>query len=180
MKRNGITIDEVFPSVGCIAKSLQGTMSKLAGFAQVPEHANQKWLLHGTSYENAHEIVTTGFDSRICRSGMYGKGTYFASQSCKIHQYTCKIHPQKACECKHERTMIVARVALGDPFYASSADATLRRPPARQKEWRRHDSIIANVGTMKGHKRGFQDHQEFVIFNGAQAYPSFVVQYDVC
>ena len=61
----------------------------------------------------------SGFDPRVCYFAMYGAGVYFPSQSCKSHQYTCKRHTQ-ACKCHTERSLIVARVALGDPFYAEA------------------------------------------------------------
>merc|ERR1711968_391645 len=98
-------------------------------------------------------------------------GSYFASESCKSHQYTCS-HHKGGCDCKEIRIMLLARVALGDPYYATEVDKTLRRPPQREQSSRLYDSIIANPGPMAGHQRGYQDHQEFVIFDKAQAYPA--------
>ncbi len=43
-----------------------------------------------------------------------------------------------------------------------------------------YDCVVANPGVMNGHKMGRQTHQEFVMFELAQAYPSFVVQYVDC
>ena len=60
-----------------------------------------------------------GFDHRTCNRAMYGEGVYFAGAACKSHQYTCSAHTGKACKCKQERTLIIARVALGDAFVAS-------------------------------------------------------------
>ena len=76
------------------------------------------------------------------------------------------------------RTVIVAR--LGDPFYIKKVLKGIRRPPKRCFDHGLHDSVVANPGPMFGHHDpDGQGHQEFVIFDAAQAYPCFVVQYAV-
>ena len=75
--------------------------------------------------------------------------------------------------------MIVARVALGDPYYALEALRDHRRPPQRDSGSGLHQSVVANPGRMANHPKRRQAHQEFVIFDVAQAYPCFVVQYRV-
>jgi hypothetical protein len=97
---------------------------------------------------------------------MYGQGTYFASQSCKAHQYTCESHPH-GCRCPVERTLILSRVVLGDPHYAKQTLKNMVRPPERGHGQGTYDSIVANPGPMKGHQWQAQDHQEFVIFTSA-------------
>merc|ERR1712060_1025166 len=99
------------------------------------------------------EIVETGFDFRLAEPGHYGRGTYFASQACKAHQYTS---PQK----RGVRHMLMARVALGQPYFTGHVlrdDA--RRPPKNGTST--CDSVVANPGPMRGHQNGHQDHQEF-------------------
>ena len=118
-----------------------------------------------------------GFDHRTCTRGMYGDGTYFAGAACKSHQYTCSKHSGKACACKSERTLIIARVALGDAYYASATLHGERRAPERMSASGNHDSVVVNPGSITGHHNQIQVHQEFVIFDREQAYPSFVVQY---
>ncbi|CAE7541688.1 Parp12, partial [Symbiodinium necroappetens] len=137
----------------------------------------EKILLHGTSWENADAIVMDGFDHRTCARGMYGDGVYFAGAACKCHQYTCQTHSGKACSCKHERTLIIARVALGDAFHASQTRKGERRPPNRDGATGTHGSVVVNPGPIHGHHNPNQIHQEFVIFDREQAYPAFVVQY---
>eukprot|EP00439_Symbiodinium_sp_Y106_P071462 s811_g12.t2 len=137
----------------------------------------EKILLHGTSWENADAIVMDGFDHRTCARGMYGDGVYFAAAACKCHQYTCQTHSGKACSCNHERTLIIARVALGDAFHASQTRKGERRPPKRAGATGTHGSVVVNPGPIQGHHNPNQIHQEFVIFDREQAYPAFVVQY---
>jgi hypothetical protein len=143
------------------------------------EHVQEKWLFHGTSYSKADGIIMDGFDHRLCRRGMYGAGTYFTSQSCKAHQYTCDKHPNSSCSCPVERTMIVARVALGDVHYTKRTLGENQRKPPTRPGGSHFDSVIANPGQMQGHRRNLQDHQEFVIFDKGQAYPAYVIQYTV-
>ena len=37
----------------------------------------------------------------------------------------------------------------------------------------RRDCVIANLGPMIVHKRGYQDHPELIIVENQQAYPAF-------
>ena len=85
----------------------------------------------------------------------------------------------QACKCTEERTVIVARVALGDPYYATSVRKDRRCPPERTAGRGLHQSIVANPGRMEGHHNNWQCHQEFVIFDTAQAYPTCRVHYIV-
>ena len=73
--------------------------------------------------------------------------------------------------------MLVSRVVVGDPWYADEVNKFRRLPPTRDGTRRVHDSVIARPGQMPGHTKGEQTHQEFVLFDNAQAYPSFIVQY---
>eukprot|EP00438_Fugacium_kawagutii_P003648 Skav224218 [mRNA] locus=scaffold939:1032560:1035025:- [translate_table: standard] len=143
---------------------------------------DEKILLHGTSWKNANAIVREGFDNRTCQHAFYGAGVYFACAACKSHQYTCE-HHKSCCGCKQERTLIIARVALGDAYIATETRKKHRRPPNRSDasgtETGTYDSIVVKPGLIKGHHNQNQIHQEFVIFDGEQAYPSYVVQYTV-
>eukprot|EP00438_Fugacium_kawagutii_P003641 Skav224211 [mRNA] locus=scaffold939:970380:972047:- [translate_table: standard] len=143
---------------------------------------DEKILLHGTSRDNANAIVREGFDHRTCRQSMYGAGVYFACAACKSHQYTCDQH-KRSCRCKHERTLIIARVALGDAYVAAETRTLDRRPPVRSdasgSAAGTYDSIVVKPGVIQGHHNPNQVHQEFVIFDREQAYPCYVVQYTV-
>ena len=140
---------------------------------------DEKILLHGTSWNNAASIVGNGFDHRTSRRGMYGDGVYFASAACKCHQYTCEDH-NSCCSCSHQRTLIIARVVLGDAYRAKETRFHERRPPVKHSILgATYDSIVVNPGLVKGHHQLKQIHQEFVIFDREQAYPCYVVQYEL-
>eukprot|EP00438_Fugacium_kawagutii_P019343 Skav204100 [mRNA] locus=scaffold1472:64771:65412:+ [translate_table: standard] len=143
---------------------------------------DEKILLHGTSWNNANAIVREGFDHRTCVTAMYGAGVYFANAACKIHQYTCEKHnPRRCCGCKHERTLIIARVALGDFWVATETRRTEGRPPVRSTATGTYDSIVVNPGWIQDtpHPDRHQIHQEFVVCDKDQAYPAYIVQYTV-
>lgn len=139
---------------------------------------DEKILLHGTSWDNANSIVREGFDHRTCQSAFYGAGVYFACAACKSHQYTCDHHKWN-CRCSCERTVIIARVALGDSYIATETRKNDRRPPVRDGSSGTYDSIVVEPGLINGHHNQQQVHQEYVIFDREQAYPCFVVQYTV-
>ena len=131
---------------------------------------NECFLYHGTSPEIADVIVEHGFDERVAAlSGLYGAGVYFANQSCKSAQYAQADH-------KGEKTLIVARVVLGDPYYAIGQMSQQRRPPMRNETFRYwqvgtlFDSVVANVSTS-------QAHRELIVYDHRQAYPEYVVRY---
>ena len=42
-----------------------------------------------------------------------------------------------------------------------------------------HDSIVVYPGLILGHHNQHQVHQEYVIFDREQAYPAYVVQYEL-
>eukprot|EP00438_Fugacium_kawagutii_P003670 Skav224240 [mRNA] locus=scaffold939:1351977:1353707:- [translate_table: standard] len=140
---------------------------------------DEKILLHGTSWGKADLIVQEGFDPRVCQNGFYGDGVYFACAACKSHQYTCEENCKWCCTCKCERTLILARVALGDSYAASETRKGKRRAPQKSSSVGTYDSIVVKPGPVKGHHNPNQVHQEYVIFDREQAYPSYVVQYTV-
>ena len=142
---------------------------------------DEKVLLHGTSWDSANLIIVNGFDNRVSVRGYYGDGVYFASTACKSHQYTCpKGKCKVACRCKGERTLIIARVALGDTYKTRERMPNCRRPPVRPNSYGvTYDSVAVEPGPIMRHHSGQQIHQEFVIFERDQAYPSYVVQYEL-
>ena len=82
--------------------------------------ANEALLLHGTTEANAQHIMREGFDDRMCSRGLYGRGVYFACNSCKASQY---------CGSNSLRCVILARVILGHPHWAEGPMRTHERPP---------------------------------------------------
>ena len=159
--RKNTRIDSIEPAVGEALQKKYESMRLEDGNGAVQ---NECLLFHGTSFETAKIIANEGFDSRLAKDGYYGKGTYFASQSCKSAQYSRNSFSHKC--------IILARVALGHPHYADRCNNRWTRPPEDA------DSVIARPGEMRGHHGGHQTHMEFVIFDRWQAYPEFLVLYD--
>ena len=88
---------------------------------------------------------------------------------------TDEFEPQQdengGCQRAGGRSIIVARVALGDPFLTTSAlGEKERRPPERPHHagGGAYDNVIANPGPMEKHHRGHQDHQELDQAEGGQ------------
>ena len=127
---------------------------------------NEVFLFHGTTAATADVIVQHGFDERVASlHGLYGAGTYFANQSCKAAQYARD---------RGVKTLIVARVTLGDPYYATGHLAQHRRAPDRGAGWSKtgltYDCVVANTS-------GSQAHRELIVYDHRQAYPEYVVRF---
>ena len=149
---------------------LGGALDKVENKYGVRREVNEVFLFHGCSNDSSNEILASGFDPRISKSsGLYGKGTYFARQLCKAMQYA-------VADSDGLRIVIVARVALGTPSFAKRVliKDDVRRPPMEA------DSIIAAPGVMPGHHASTQTHCEYVVFDKAQAYPSFILKIKLC
>ena len=138
-------------------------MSEFANDIDVDQAGNERLLLHGTkTFEVGKTIASEGFDNRVAKDGLFGKGTYFAAQTCKAAQYA-SIHgmSQKASQ-QMPGTMLLARVAIGDPFYTEGRCVTLSRAlteasdcaPALGLSW-----IIARLGR---HLIGVHDTRRFM------------------
>ena len=68
------------------------------------------------------------------------------------------------------KTLLISRVALGDPYYANSTELQrCRRPPIRGTGLA-FDSVVANSSST-------QTHREFVLYDHRQAYPEYIVSY---
>ena len=93
-------------------------LMKFAEKLEVNQISNEGLFFHGTrSMERAQQIAKEGFDNRVAaNSGLYGKGTYFAVQSCKSAQYS-----RVQASFQAMGTMFLARVAMGDPYYTNRA-----------------------------------------------------------
>ena len=80
-KLHGIFPESISPSVG-------KALTEFARDLTVDLAGNERLLLHGTrDFELARAIATEGFDNRVARDGLFGRGTYFAAQTCKSAQY---------------------------------------------------------------------------------------------
>ena len=145
----------------------------VCSWAHLDGKINEVLLIHGTTQDKTDQIAHLGFDARRAReSGLYGQGVYFTDQSCKSFQYSGAKRQNSGC-------FIIARVILG---HASEAQGSMRNEkweplvePGNPAKGSYH-SVIANPGTPNGAPQK-QVHREFVLFNGAQAYPEMIVHF---
>jgi len=150
--------------------------SKLAALTATDASLNEVMLLHGTEDEKALAIANFGFNEQMSGDKCcYGCGIYFTPSSCKALKYT---KPDV-----HEglRSLIVSRVAIGDPYYAEQPMVKARHPPERKgpfQEGLLFDAVVANPGVNRGPGKK-QRHQEVIIFDGNRAYPELLVRFRV-
>ena len=158
---------------------VRGTLpSKVCSWANLDSKVNEVLLLHGTTADKIDQIMNFGFDERLAReSGLYGQGIYFTDHSCKSLQYSGAA-PRTHGSAGH---LIIARVILGHPHNAAGPLRKLKVEPMVDpndpSEGRCH-SVIAQPGIPKT-SGNEQVHREFVLFNGAQAYPEMIVHFEI-
>uniref|UniRef100_A0A671M6N4 Poly [ADP-ribose] polymerase n=1 Tax=Sinocyclocheilus anshuiensis TaxID=1608454 RepID=A0A671M6N4_9TELE len=135
-------------------------------------HHNERMLFHGSPFINA--IIHKGFDERHAYiGGMFGAGIYFAENSSKSNQYVygigggtgCPTHKDRSCYLCH-RQMLFCRVTLGKSFLQFSAMKMAHAPPG-------HHSVIGRPSV-----NGLA-YAEYVIYRGEQAYPEYLINYQI-
>ncbi|XP_064833770.1 poly [ADP-ribose] polymerase tankyrase-1 isoform X5 [Oncorhynchus masou masou] len=135
-------------------------------------HHNERMLFHGSPFINA--IIHKGFDERHAYiGGMFGAGIYFAENSSKSNQYVygigggtgCPPHKDRSCYLCH-RQMLFCRVTLGKSFLQFSAMKMAHAPPG-------HHSVIGRPSV-----NGLA-YAEYVIYRGEQAYPEYLITYQI-
>mmetsp|Transcript_33613 Transcript_33613/g.78457 ORF Transcript_33613/g.78457 Transcript_33613/m.78457 type:complete len:1219 (-) Transcript_33613:1649-5305(-) len=142
----------------------------LGSSKQFSGSVNELYLFHGTSPQIARTIAQYGFDERRASlGGLYGAGSYFACNSCKSLQYSKQ---DASTQCY---TMLLCRVSMGWPFRTTGQHGQQRIPPDNSATpGRPFDSIFAGKGVAHA---GQQQHNEYVVFNSAQAYPEYLVHF---
>ena len=120
-KLHRISLQEINPSVS-------EALIDFARELKVDLAGNERLLPHGTpDCDRARGIATEGFDNRVARNGLFGKGTYFAAQTCKSAQYATPDGMKSKASPQMVGTMLIARVAIGDPYYAPRGCPDLSR-----------------------------------------------------
>ncbi|CAK9019121.1 unnamed protein product [Durusdinium trenchii] len=150
--------------------------SEVCSWAELDPKINEILVIHGTTFDKIDQIATCGFDERLAReSGLYGQGVYFTDQSCKSLQYS-------GAATQHVGCLIIARLVLGRPFFAGGPQKNLKIEPfldVNDPSKGRFHSVIARPGTPTGLGPQPQVHQEYVVFDGAQAYPEMIVHFKI-
>eukprot|EP00094_Tigriopus_californicus_P011802 TCALIF_11400-PA protein Name:"Similar to Tnks Tankyrase-1 (Mus musculus)" AED:0.04 eAED:0.04 QI:0/0.85/0.75/0.87/0.71/0.5/8/1134/1190 len=134
--------------------------------------SNERMLFHGSPFLQA--IVQKGFDERHAYiGGMFGAGIYFAEHSSKSNQYIygigggmgCPMHKDRSCYICH-RQLLLCRVALGKSFHQFSAMKMAHAPPG-------HHSVVGRPSV------GGLSFPEYVVYRGEQAYPEYLITYQI-
>ncbi|XP_041359934.1 protein mono-ADP-ribosyltransferase PARP14-like [Gigantopelta aegis] len=138
---------------------------------------NEHYVFHGTRADNINAICEKGLDSRVGNTnGMFGPGVYAAESSTKADQYA---------DDKSQRTpkgtnlcMILARMALGEPFVTSNPNSPkFRQPPCKhtgcntdgcKKHTETYDSVLGD---------GKWNFREFVVYERDLIYPEYIITY---
>ncbi|CAE8736636.1 unnamed protein product [Polarella glacialis] len=145
-----------------------GTL-EAASWAIPTRFEREHLLFHGALPESIEKICKGGFDPRLGGEGvgaMFGTATYFAINASKSDIYTEEFARRR--QRSTQRTMIVARVALGAGF-RTCEPRKLSRPPDGPP----FDSVWAAAAA----SGGCVDHVEVMICDKSQAMPMFLVDY---
>ena len=131
--------------------------------AELDPAVRECYLFHGTRAGTAEAIIATGFEERLANlSGLYGAGAYFADKSSKSDQYT-------VADRAGVHSMFVARVMLGAHVFDARETCNDRRilDPIPGTAGVRYSALLGLYG----------QHREFVVYDGHQAYPEYLVHY---
>jgi len=144
---------------------------------------NEIYAFHGTKGENIEKILAVGLDARHSKmSGQYGAGIYFSDQACKSMQYTDFVGSTNSgneSSGKQGGVLFLCRVTLGVCHVAAPehAYAHTRLAPAIPGSSDFHDSVVAESVTASQGRQ--QVHREFVVYDNAQAYPEYLIEFEV-
>jgi len=174
------------------------TPIKLTYSKAIDSSINEFYLLHGTSkYVIDNNITKVGFDEKMARKGgFFGAGIYLSENSSKANLYVpcpkCGCFTEAStiiCVCENsesvEYCMMVCRVLLGDTYICNKYSeiemrGTPKNPvskaPFKPNSTQRYDSIIG-MGKVDGDKRSLNYYREYVIYDGRQAYPEYLIFY---
>jgi hypothetical protein len=150
----------------------------------IVKEINEVYLFHGTKKANTSAIEANGLDSRLTSDdAMFGRGVYLAERSTKADQYadekTSRVGTHQSLY------MYVTRVLLGHA-YICTTPKEFKRPPCTASGCNSdlckntghlgsvHDSVIG-VARNDGTRLLFR---EFIIYEPAQSYPEFRVEYE--
>uniref|UniRef100_A0A0G4HN06 Poly [ADP-ribose] polymerase n=1 Tax=Chromera velia CCMP2878 TaxID=1169474 RepID=A0A0G4HN06_9ALVE len=124
---------------------------------------NEKLLFHGTKAQSVDKIVHNSLDFRVSQ-GAFGFGVYLAEFAAKSDQY---------CSPSSDGSFwqFLVRASLGAHLQVlKKPEPTRRRPDVRDaSRGKTFDSVVVSLPMYR--------YREFVLYDGAQAYPEFVVKY---
>ncbi|XP_003388008.1 PREDICTED: poly [ADP-ribose] polymerase 14-like [Amphimedon queenslandica] len=125
-------------------------------------HQNERLLWHGTSPDTLDKINTRGFDRNFAgkNATVYGKGVYFARDASYSHRYTSP-------DANSVRHMYYTLVLTGE--FTVGNNSMLAPPP-------KNPQVDPNV-TFDATVDNVADPSIFVVYQDAQNYPAYMVNY---
>ena len=136
---------------------------------ELAQGLNEVHLFHGTKRAGLNAILSQGMDERVCVSGLYGAGLYFAENSSKSDAY---MSPAEDGLCD----LLICRVLVGTSNVCAhtfdKSNYARRRPPCVHghylcSEHEPVDSILAAVPNQV---------REFVVYDRTRVYPEYLVK----
>ena len=136
-------------------------LDRLANKNRLSRAANTVYLLHGTRADKVDSICRDGLQTRFSleRRGLYGRGLYFTTSSCKAFQYTAG-----------DGCIIICRVVLGEIELLD--DICINRLFLTDG----FDSTHAKKGHTCKAPGELQVHDEYIVYHPAAVYPEFVLR----
>ena len=141
----------------------------------------ERYLFHGAAPSTIDCILDENVDFRLSQiTGAMGACAYFADQSSYSDQY-CRMpdhsalvrhrHAGTAARPQDSLKMLVCRVLLGE---CGRGQPGLRRPPAIGGSGRLNDSVSNNPDTVDDCA---SQGSMYGVFDNAQVYPEYVIEY---
>jgi len=136
------------------------------------KHKNNEYLLfHGTRNNSPQALYNgqDGFDYKFSDGGMWGRGTYFATNAIYSDDYSYTIAGGK------EKQLFMAFVLVGDTIEIPS-DRNIKMPPPKPRTTatsdyfveERYDSVKAQTSTSIN----------YVVYDISRAYPAYIITYN--
>ena len=185
--RKEALVNSLPSKVGSVGPVLTGT--------SMDPKANEFYLFHGLNENATPGITRFGFDPRYCSlKGMFGAGVYFADNSSKANQYchggSCTasgfLTGRAQCKCKktEEASMLLCRVALGDPFiemkYRGNGEGEYwhgRRCEVERSGRGQTGVFNSVIGESQANGGSPLLLREYIVYDSAQVYPEYIIYY---
>jgi Poly(ADP-ribose) polymerase catalytic domain len=142
------------------ARNMPSWLQKLSRKNGLNSEANTVYLLHGATQDKLERIVQDGLKTSfsLATRGTYGKGLYFADNSCKASQFG--------------KIILVCRVVGRSEVLSGKCPTRLFASPG-------FNSAMAKKGVTPAPHGRNQLHNEYIIYHANACYPEFVIEYEL-
>ncbi|XP_052283056.1 protein mono-ADP-ribosyltransferase PARP15-like isoform X2 [Dreissena polymorpha] len=136
------------------------------------QEVNEEYFFHGTKTERAGQVYAQGLDPRLAAKGVLGPAVYMAENSTKADQYSDSKNARRSTGL----TMFLVRACLGNICRVTDC-RRIRRPPCTDFSCNNHECqhVIRYDSVVSEEQFIFR---EFVVYDGSQVYPEYVINYD--